>query len=187
MLPKSPSPWGIMTASAIRRFSIMASLARSSVNLVACLVVVVLCIPSKALDPNRRISQYGHTVWRVQDGTVDPAGEITQTADGYLWLGTSNGLLRFDGVKFVPYAPPGLDLPTHGFTFLLGARDGSLWIGMRSGLSRLKDGGLQVYTKPEDHSGISTILEDHEGTIWVTRYFLPPSEGPLCRVEGNGL
>src|ERR1700757_4217268 len=145
-----------MRASAIRRFSrkgpITASLRRPCLTLVVCWAVVVLCIPANALDPNRRISQNGHTVWRVQDGTVDPAGEITQTADGYLWLGTSNGLLRFDGVKFVPYAPPGLDLPTRGFTYLLGARDGSLWIGMRSGLSRLKDGKLLVYTKPEDQS-----------------------------------
>jgi len=180
-----------MTALAIRRFSrkvpVIPSLARSWLNLGACLVVVVLCVPANALDPSRHISQYGHTVWRVQDGAIDPAGEITQTADGYLWLGTSNGLLRFDGVKFVPFAPPGLNLPTHGFTFLLGARDGSLWIGMTRGLSRLKDGRLQAYTKPDDHSGISTILEDHEGTIWITRYFVPKGEGPLCRVEGNGL
>jgi len=104
-----------------------------------------------------------------------------------MWLATSSGLLRFDGVKFAPFNPPGLNIPTRGFTFLLGARDGSLWIGMRRGLSRLKDGRLQVYTKPEDHSGISTILEDHEGTIWVTRYSVPRGEGPLCRVEGNGL
>ena len=165
----------------------MASLARSCLTLGACFVVAVLCVSANALDPNRHISQYGHTVWRVEDGAIDPAGEITQTADGYLWLGTSNGLLRFDGVKFVPYAPPGLSLPTRGFTFLLGARDGSLWIGMRRGLSRLKDGRLQVYTKPDDDSGISAILEDHEGAIWITRYSVARGEGPLCRVEGNGL
>ena len=180
-----------MTALAIRRFlrkaPAVVSLARSCLTLGVCLVVAVLCVPANALDPSRPISQYGHTVWRLQDGTIDPAGEITQTADGYLWLGTSNGLLRFDGVKFVPFAPPGLNLPTRGFTFLLGARDGSLWIGMRRGLSRLKDGRLQVYTKPDDPSGISTILEDHEGTIWITRYSVPRGEGPLCRVEGNGL
>jgi len=180
-----------MTALAIRRFSrrapIKVSIARSCVALGACLVVAVLCSPASALDPSRHISQYGHTVWRIQDGAIDPAAEITQTADGYLWLGSTNGLLRFDGVKFVPYAPPGLNLPTRGFTFLLGARDGSLWLGMRRGLSRLKDGKLQVYTKPDDYSGISKILEDHEGTIWITRYNAPRGEGPLCRVEGNGL
>jgi hypothetical protein len=47
----------------------------------------------------------------------------------------------------------------------------------------LKDGKLQVYTKPDDNGGISTILEDHEGTIWITRYNAPRGEGPLCRVE----
>src|SRR5260370_9238792 len=180
-----------MTALPLRRFStngpIMASLARSCLNLGACLVVVILCLPANALDPDGHISQYGHTVWRVQDGAIDPAGEITQTADGYLWLGTSNGLLRFDGVKFVPFAPPGLNLPTRGFTFLLGAPDGSLWIGLRRGLIRLQYGRLHVYTKPDDNSGISTILEDHEGTIWITRYSAPRGEGPLCRAEGNGL
>src|SRR5260370_40845825 len=106
-----------MTALAIRRFSrkgpIRASLARSCLNLGAGLVVVILCVPANAQDPNRHISQYGHTVWRVQDGAIEPAGEITHTADGYLWLGSSNGLLRFHGVTFVPFAPPGLYLPTH--------------------------------------------------------------------------
>src|ERR1700679_1665956 len=140
-----------------------------------------------ALDPTRHISQYGHTAWRVQDGAVDVAGQITQTADGYLWLGTSNGLQRFDGVKFVRYAPPGLSLPTRNFTFLRGARDGSLWIGMTKGLLRLKNGRLQSYTGPNETSGINSILEDDEGTIWVTRYRLHSGKGPLCRVEGNGL
>src|SRR5260370_4707700 len=107
-----------MAALAIRRFSrrgpIMASLARSCLNLGACLVVVILCVPANALDPNRHISQYGHTVWRVQDGAIDPAGEITQTADSYLWLGTSNGFFGFDCGKFFSFASPGVYLPTHG-------------------------------------------------------------------------
>ena len=147
----------------------------------------LLCQSANALDPNRHISQYGHRVWRVNDGAIDPTSEITQTADGYVWLGSPNGLLRFDGVKFVRYAPPGLDLPTRGFTFLLGARDGSLWVGMRTSFGQLKDGKFQWYSNPAQHIGISAILEDHEGTIWVTRYNLPPGEGPLCRVEGNRL
>ena len=165
----------------------MASLGRSCLTLGTCLVLALWCAQGNALDPGRQISQFGHTAWRVQDGAIDPAGSITQTPDGYLWLATSNGLLRFDGVRFAPFAPPGLNLPTRGFTFLLGARDGSLWIGMRRGLRRLKDGRLQSYTRPDDQSGISTIVEDHEGAIWVTRYHVARGEGPLCRVEGNGL
>jgi PAS domain S-box-containing protein len=180
-----------MTALAIGPFSrkalVMAPLGRSCLTLGSYLVVALLCARGNALDPNRHISQYGHTVWRVADRAIDPTSEITQTADGYVWLGSPNGLLRFDGVKFVRYAPPGLDLPTRGFSFLLGARDGSLWVGMRTGFGRLKDGKFQWYSNPDQDIGVYQILEDHEGTIWVTRHPLPPGEGPLCRVEGNRL
>src|ERR1700731_3149087 len=140
-----------------------------------------------ALDPGRRISQYAHTAWRVQDGSINIGSSITQTTDGYLWLGTPEGLLRFDGIKFVPFSIPGFDLAKLAYTYILGARDGSLWIGTRIGVGRLKDGGFQWYSNPAQRSGISAILEDHEGTIWVTRYHVPPDEGPLCWVEGNGL
>jgi signal transduction histidine kinase/ligand-binding sensor domain-containing protein len=165
-----------------KRFRIQRSL-----SLCALLMLSAVCSTS-ALDPSRRISQYGHTAWRVQDGAVAPAGAITQTTDGYIWLGTSAGLMRFDGVRFVPWsAPKGSSLPDRRFTALLGARDGSLWIGMTHGLSRWKDGQLQNYTNPADGAGISAIIEDHAGTIWVTRYRVPKDEGPLCRVEERDL
>ena len=49
-----------------------------------------------ALDPDQRISQYGHTVWRIQDGFLPgPPEDIAQTVDGYLWIGTDAGLIRF--------------------------------------------------------------------------------------------
>src|SRR5258708_33725593 len=110
-----------MTALAIRRFSrngpIMASLARSCLNLGACLVVLILCVPANALDPDRHISQYGHTVWRVQEGAIEPAGGITQTAEGDLWLGTPTGLLGFGSVRIVALAPPALNFSPHRFHF----------------------------------------------------------------------
>ena len=66
-----------------------------------------------ALDPNLQISQYAHTAWRLRDGTFPGTPTaITQTTDGYVWIGTVAGLLRFDGVRFVPFAPPtGKHLP----------------------------------------------------------------------------
>ena len=149
-------------------------------------MLFVLAATAWGIDPNRRISQYAHTAWRVQDG-FEVGTTVTQTADGYLWFGTSNGLLRFDGVKFVPYDLPPVTPALRNFNYLLGARDGSLWIGTRDGLARLKDGKLQWFSDPAQHSGITAILEDPEGTIWLTRYRVPPGEGPLCRVQGNGL
>src|SRR6202047_3743458 len=59
-----------------------------------------------ALDPDRRLSPYGHTVWRVQDGSISPPTNIAQTTDGFLWITTAQGLMRFDGVRFVPAQPP---------------------------------------------------------------------------------
>jgi len=139
-----------------------------------------------ALDPEHHLRQYAHTAWRVQDG-FEVVGTVAQTTDGYLWFGTSNRLLRFDGVKFVPYDLSPITPALRGINYLLGARDGSLWIGTQIGLARLKDGKLQWYSDPAQHSGITAILEDPDGTIWLTRYHVPKGEGPLCRVEGNGL
>lgn len=141
-----------------------------------------------ALDHGRRISQYGHTSWRVLDGSISSTGPLTQTTDGYIWMGTSAGLMRFDGVRFVPWVvPKGMSLRSRNFTSLLGARDGSLWIGTTNSLSRWKGGRLQNYTAQNERAGISTIIEDHAGTIWVTRYRIPQGEGPLCQVAGDGL
>ena len=53
--------------------------------------------------------------------------------------------------------------------------------------SRLKNGQLQNYTRPDEKSGIGEIMEDRTGNIWVTRYRVPPGEGPLCKVVGSGL
>src|SRR6202795_1610500 len=124
-----------------------------------------------ALDPDRWISQYGHTVWRIQDGAISPPTNIAQTTDGFLWITTAQGLMRFDGVRFVPWQPPqGQNLPGTHFSALLGSRDGSLWIGTTRGLARWKDGQLRTYTDLEHPAGIFEIMEDDSGKIWGTRY-----------------
>ena len=154
---------------------------------IALSILLACCACAYALDPSLDISQYAHTAWRTQDVAEDFHGPFTQTTDGYFWFGTASGLMRFDGVKFVPYAAPDLKLPSRGYKYLLGARDGSLWIGTTAGIGRLKDGKFQWYSDPAKHSGTSSIFEDKQGTIWVSRYHIPRGEGPLCRVEGTGL
>jgi signal transduction histidine kinase/ligand-binding sensor domain-containing protein len=148
--------------------------------------LLFLCATSLAngVDANRKISQYGHTAWRVQDGTISPGTSIAQTTDGYLWLGTSEGLLRFDGVRFVRWQPPkGQSLPGTHFSALFGAHDGSLWIGTTRGLSRWKDGQLRTYADSAGPASIAAIIEDDEGTIWVTRYGRYARETPLCSIS----
>src|SRR6202166_5365702 len=114
-----------------------------------------------ALDPDRRISQYGHMVWRIQDGTISPPTNIAQTADGFLWVTTAQGLLRFDGVRFVPWQPPqGQNLPGTHFSAVFGSRDGSLWIGTTRSLARWKNRQLRTYTDLDHPTGIGEIIED---------------------------
>jgi ligand-binding sensor domain-containing protein len=104
-------------------------------RLVLLFFLPLLCVTSVwAVDPDRRITQYAHTAWRVQDG-IEVGTTVTQTLDGYLWFGTSNGLQRFDGVTFVSYDLPPITPPLRSFNYLLGASDGSLWIGTRDGLA----------------------------------------------------
>jgi hypothetical protein len=55
---------------------------------------LVALLRALALDPDRRISQYGHTVWRIQDGALSPPTNIAQTTDRFLWITTAQGLIR---------------------------------------------------------------------------------------------
>ena len=111
---------------------------------------------------------------------------VTQTRDGYLWIGTEAGLIRFDGVRFQPWTPPlGKQLRSSNIISLLGARDGSLWIGTGSGLSHWTHGDLINFAGPI--ANIDSILEDRKGTVWVTRSRIRDWSGPLCQVVGSQL
>ena len=84
-------------------------------------VLLAWCACAAALDPSLDISQYSHTSWKIRDGfTKGYISSIAQTPDGYLWLGTEFGLVRFDGVRAVPWQPPtGVQLPSHDIVSLL--------------------------------------------------------------------
>ncbi len=145
------------------------------------------CCPSVfALNPELDVSQYSHTSWKIRDGFAK--GEITsiaQTPDGYLWLGTEFGLLRFDGINAIPWNPPeDQPLSSHEIFSLLGGRDGTLWIGTSKGLFSWKDGKLTKYPELAEHY-IFKILEDHEGTVWASG--LTVTVGKLCAIKNGGI
>jgi signal transduction histidine kinase/ligand-binding sensor domain-containing protein len=122
-------------------------------------------------------------MWRIQDGYLPgPPEAITQTADGYLWIGTHAGLVRFDGVRFVPWASPkGDKLPSDEIHSLLGTSDGRLWIGTAYGLARWKDGVLTTYKNLPN--SVWGIVEDHDRDIWIARWDSGDGRGPLCRIR----
>jgi signal transduction histidine kinase/ligand-binding sensor domain-containing protein len=146
-------------------------------------ILLACCTPAFALNPDLDVSQYSHTAWKVRDGfTRGVVTSIVQMPDGYLWLGTEFGLLRFDGVRTVPWQPPpNQDLPSSNITTLLAARDGTLWIGTRKGLASWKNGKLTRYAEFEGKS-VPVIREDHDGAVWAGAMAFPPP-GNLCVIR----
>jgi ligand-binding sensor domain-containing protein len=132
----------------------------------ACMLAGCPC--AFTLNPAVDVSQYAHTAWKVREGfTKGYVGSIAETPDGYLWLGTEFGLLRFDGVRNVPWQPPpDQHLPSGNIASLLASRDGTLWIGTSNGLASWKDGKLTQYPEPGGQR-VFTLLEDREGTVWA--------------------
>ena len=116
-----------------------------------------------ALNPSLPVTEYGHTAWKRGDAFSSGIfTAIAQTPDGYLWLGSSTGFLRFDGARFVHWEPPaGQQLPATAIISLLVTRDGALWIGTSNGLAKWSAGRLRTY--PEV-AGFVRLIEDRDGT-----------------------
>ena len=112
---------------------------------------------------------YSITSWTDQDGLpLSQIWALTQTRDGFLWLATTAGLVRFDGQTFKLGVP---GVPEGEVTTVCAGRDGSLWIALNDGrVSRLKDDGTVVtYGLGEGLKAgrVTELLEDRSGTVWV--------------------
>src|SRR6185503_10523171 len=99
--------------------------------------------PARALDPARALTQYVHDNWQTDQGLPQNTVQaICQTRDGYLWVGTQEGLVRFDGVRFTLFDKRNTPALTNHFILSIHEdRQGSLWVGVRGpGLVRLRGG-----------------------------------------------
>jgi len=157
---------------------------KRALYLLTILSVIFSSRAMTALDPHKRISQYGHTSWKIQDGYFggQPVA-MAQTADGYLWVGTEGEIFRFDGVQFVSLTSlAGEKLPPINNFNMFGARDGSLYIGTDSGLLRWAN---QLLTRYLDGETVGGIMQDEKGQIWFTHYRPGNYSDPLCRISGT--
>jgi signal transduction histidine kinase/ligand-binding sensor domain-containing protein/DNA-binding NarL/FixJ family response regulator len=152
--------------------------------------IALICLsgtPAYAVDPRKALSQYLHDVWQTEQGLPqNSVGTILRSRDGYLWLGTQDGLVRFDGVRFTTFDThnsPGL---LHNYILcLLEDRDGSLWIGTSGGgLSRYNEGRFTSFTEREGlpASQVKSLMQDRRGRVWVGTI-----GGGLVRLESSRL
>jgi signal transduction histidine kinase/ligand-binding sensor domain-containing protein len=136
-----------------------------------------------APEPPLPITQYAHTAWTAKDGVL--LGQVfamAQTPDGYLWVGGSFGLLRFDGLRFVPWQPPrGQSLPSGPYSLLV-SRDGTLWIGTFMGLVSWNGRELTRYPEIGAWRFVTSLLEDRDGTVWAG---VLADKGDLCAIRAG--
>jgi ligand-binding sensor domain-containing protein len=123
-----------------------------------------------ALDPQKNFTQYTRTVWTQAQGLPqDTIRAIVQTNDGYLWLGTREGLARFDGYDFASFTKDDGALPSNGVTTLATGRNNALWIGTLEGVSLYQNGRFRIFTErdglPPDP--VNSMAEDSSGALWV--------------------
>jgi ligand-binding sensor domain-containing protein/signal transduction histidine kinase len=115
---------------------------------------------------------YVSRTWRTQDGLPESRiRALAQTPDGYLWIGTSGGLARFDGVRFVVYSRFSSPVMTDDNIRALSiGRDGSLWIATDGGgLLQYQDGRFRSFGPNEGLANefVGAVLEDEKGQVWA--------------------
>jgi signal transduction histidine kinase/ligand-binding sensor domain-containing protein len=132
--------------------------------------LVCFAYPAHAVDPNRAISQYIRERWGNERGF--PSGSVSaiaQTSDGYLWIGTEKGLIRFDGLNFRLFeqAIPS-SLPIGPVQALMGDSEGSLWILLKSTrILRYRDGKFEP-GREEAEFGITSVLKRKDDTVLLS-------------------
>jgi signal transduction histidine kinase/ligand-binding sensor domain-containing protein len=133
--------------------------------------------PSMGLDPSRRLSQAVAESWNEESGLPQSTVRaILQSPDGYLWIGTQEGLVRFNGTRFSTYDRSNTPafLGGHGVRSLLNGPD-ALWVGTSgSGLLRWNGKTLDRAALPDElaYSTVSALANHPDGSIWGATFGL---------------
>ena len=122
----------------------------------------------EALDPSRKISEYIHRVYQSEDGLPqNSVVAIEQSREGYLWFGTQEGVVRFDGLKFVTLDHS--QFKSKDIFDIVEDHHGNLWIGTLVGLHLVLGESTKVFTTKDGLSDdwIYSLCEDPVGNIWI--------------------
>src|SRR5215468_428687 len=139
-------------------------------SVIAALAVVCLAHPAYSIDPNRMLSQYIRDHWGVEQGfTGGYVTSFAQTTDGYLWIGTEKGLIRFDGLTFrlSQQATP-TTFPIGAVQGLVTDAQGNLWILLQSTQILRYHNGKFERGREETEFGITSVGKRRDGTLLLS-------------------
>lgn len=105
---------------------------------------------------------------------------LAQTSDGALWVGTQEGLARFDGLAFETFDAAHGDLPSASVSALHAAADGTLWIATRGGVARYRNGAFQTPGGALAGAAVLSFAEGDDGTVWAGA-----ANGVVARFDGT--
>ena len=136
-----------------------------------CLWAVLLAAPASwALSPDKAPSQYVQDAWQTGQGLPqNSALSVAQTPDRYLWVGTQEGLARFDGARFVIFDRRNTpQINSNLIPALCADSRGRLWIGTGAGVAVLANGRFEAFDADTRLAGayVSSITEDRDGGLW---------------------
>ena len=161
----------------------------------ACVIAAGLLLGAAGcvLAQSGAVAGYTHHVWQSSDGLPEQTVQaFAQTPDGYLWIGTTGGLVRFDGLHFVVFDRQNTPALHENSVFcLMVSRDGALWIGTEGGgLTRYVHGEFRSWTSRDGLSNdfVRTLAQDAEGDIWAgtDNGLLRLKSDRFERVDGTG-
>jgi ligand-binding sensor domain-containing protein/signal transduction histidine kinase len=162
----------------------------TSILLLSFLFII---LPVSVFAAGNPLLAYTQRVWKMQDGLPEQVVQaFAQTADRYLWIGTTGGLVRFDGERFQVFDRENTPAFVENNVFcLMVSRDNTLWVGMEGGgLIRYRNGIFRAFTESDglNNAFVRAVLEDHAGRIWVgtdSGLYLMDGER-LARVDDKG-
>lgn len=149
-------------------------MARQAITYILFWVLIFTFIsPLWSLDPHKTVNQYILDSWGIENGLPSNSViTITQTKNGYLWIGTTKGLVRYDGTTFKKICFTGKEeIDSQDIRALYVDGDGVIWVGIATGLIRYDHEGRKVkYFTADDGitpDGVRSITRDSSNSLWI--------------------
>jgi signal transduction histidine kinase/ligand-binding sensor domain-containing protein len=135
-------------------------------------IVLSLYLNQTVAAQHEQPSKYLHDAWTTENGLPQNDVKLLQTRDGYLWMATNGGLVRFDGIRFTVFDTGNTpELRSNRILALAEDGDGTLWAGTQNGgLTSYSQGNFKTYTTRDGlpDESIYGLLADHQGNLWMS-------------------